>query len=574
MMQHTGNDFSPISGTLKTSNSRALYFIIHLEICNPHRIERAAAIARTLKAGGHKLLITYEDQIAFRFAPYDTETHYWDARRGVASWKQLYPELELRKIDTWGGDGIDGLAEAQEKRASAIAELLTSEAPSHLIIWGGNFEYQLGTHEGVARAGYADRMIFCEVAWFPQQEFMYFDCKGVNIRSSLVDYSAPRLSPGQYRLLDAFRAHFGISRAGNTGPDVMEKSVFVPLQIESDTSFRLGSPFKTNAEFVTFLEDWLPSEYSATLKLHPKEHNRGSPVHTRRSNFRLIKAGSLDRMLLSASHVIGINSTTLLEAALLDKNTIAFGDGLFKGSGVLTEAQPDSDVHEILTARTNPNLRDVFLYELLLRRQVSLDALKQADYEHLASRVPFDEILENDLASDGKQRFLGKIKKGEVMIRVGKSRIAKTAVLDVEKGGEIIIGDDSEVRNNAVLEVSGRYNGCIQIGDHSVIGVGSWLQGSGKINIGDDVVIGPYAALVSTNHQYDSAETPVARQPLTTGEITIENDVWLGAHVTVGVDVRIGAHSIIGANSFVNKDIPPYSIAVGSPARVIRTRKP
>lgn len=160
------------------------------------------------------------------------------------------------------------------------------------------------------------------------------------------------------------------------------------------------------------------------------------------------------------------------------------------------------------------------------------------------------------------------------MIKVGKSRVAKTAVLDVEKGGEIIIGDDSEVRHNAVIEVSGRYNGSVTIGDHSVIGVGSWLQGSGKISIGDDVIIGPYASIVSTNHQYEDVATPVARQPLTQGEITIENDVWLGAHVTIATDVKIGAHSIIGANSFVNKDIPPYSIAVGSPARVIKSRKP
>lgn len=160
------------------------------------------------------------------------------------------------------------------------------------------------------------------------------------------------------------------------------------------------------------------------------------------------------------------------------------------------------------------------------------------------------------------------------MIKVGNSRVAKTALLDVEKGGEIVIGDDSQVRHGAVLEVSGRYNGSIRIGNHSVIGVGSWLQGSGKIDIGNDVIIGPYATIVSTNHQYEDTSVPIAQQPLTTGEITIEDGVWMGAHVTVALNVKIGAHSIIGANSFVNKDIPPYSIAVGSPARIVRNRKP
>lgn len=159
------------------------------------------------------------------------------------------------------------------------------------------------------------------------------------------------------------------------------------------------------------------------------------------------------------------------------------------------------------------------------------------------------------------------------MIKIGKSKIARTASLDVEKGGQIMVGDDCEVRHHAVLEVSGRYNGSIEIGNHSVIGVGNWLQGSGRIKIGNDVIIGPYVAIVSTNHSYEDVSKPVAQQPLQTGEVIIEDDVWIGAHCTIAQNVRIGAHSIIGANSFVNKDIPPYSIAVGSPAKVVKSRK-
>jgi acetyltransferase-like isoleucine patch superfamily enzyme len=78
---------------------------------------------------------------------------------------------------------------------------------------------------------------------------------------------------------------------------------------------------------------------------------------------------------------------------------------------------------------------------------------------------------------------------------------------------------------------------------------------------------------VSTNHTYDDASIPVAQLPLTTDPIVIEDDVWIGANVTITCGVTIGAHSIIGANSFVNSDIPPYSIAVGSPAKVIKRRQ-
>ena len=159
------------------------------------------------------------------------------------------------------------------------------------------------------------------------------------------------------------------------------------------------------------------------------------------------------------------------------------------------------------------------------------------------------------------------------MIKIGKSKVARTASLDVEKGGQITIGDDSEIRHHAVLEVSGRYNGSIEIGNHSVVGVGNWIQGSGRVKIGNDVIIGPYVAIVSTNHSYADASIPVAQQPLQTGEVVIEDDVWIGAHCTIALNVRIGRNSIIGANSFVNTDIPPHSIAVGSPARVIRTRR-
>lgn len=562
------------SDSMISSNVGSLYFIIHMEMFNAHRAHRAMVLASTLMAGGHKVMITYEDEISVRFTPDDTETMYWNAKQRTGSWQKLYPKIPICGISPYCGNDVESLHQAQEKRASCIEELLQREQPSYFMIWGGNFEYQIGTLNGVDRAGYRDRMIFCEVAWFPQQEFMYFDTKGVNSNSSLVNFSSPSLASNQSRILREFVERFADQRSGGQPPEGREKSIFVPLQIESDTSFRLGSPFRSNQEFVEFLADWIPDDYAVTLKLHPKERIRSAPLGIARKNFRLLKAGSLDNMLFSAEHVIGINSTTLLESIVLGKPAVAFGDGMFRGSGAIVEAALGEDFEQVMGREVDAERRDSYLYELLFRRQVSLKSLENFDYEHLASRAPFDKILATESSSDGKIRFLGRLKRGESMIKVGKSRVAKTAVLDVEKGGEIIIGDDSEVRHNAVIEVSGRYNGSVTIGDHSVIGVGSWLQGSGKISIGDDVIIGPYASIVSTNHQYEDVATPVARQPLTQGEITIENDVWLGAHVTIATDVKIGAHSIIGANSFVNKDIPPYSIAVGSPARVIKSRKP
>ncbi|WP_170297790.1 hypothetical protein [Paracoccus litorisediminis] len=562
------------SSMSSASHAGPLRFLIHLEVANQHRLSRAAAIARTLMKGGHEAAISYEPRISFRLAPTDTETIFLDDDLIIQNWIRRIPDVQFFCLDTYCENSLEGIHAAQNLRASKLAALIGDFAPSWIMLWGGEFEYQQGSLAAIETTGMQDRTLYFEVAWLPQQEHMYFDIAGTNSRSSLVEYSYPGLSRTQMDLLHDAKRRFRHLRGGVTGPIRNTNEIFVPLQIETDTSFRIGAPFKTNSEFIRFLEGWLPPNHTATLKLHPKERIRGYPPVPVRRNFRLITSGSLDRMILAADHVLGVNSTVLLEAAMLGKHTVALGRGLFTGSGAVIEARITDDAAKILSRPIDNEAQDRFLYELLFRRQVSLSALECQDYAHLATREPFATILRTSHQPSKNARFVEKLSKGESMITVGRSRIAKTAVLDVEQGGEIVIANDSDIRNNAVLEVSGRYNGSIRIGNNSVIGIGSWLQGSGKIEIGDDVIIGPYAAIVSTNHQYEDVSVPIAKQPLTTGAITIENDVWIGAHVTVAMNVRIGAHSIIGANSFVNSDIPPYSVAVGSPARVIRSRKP
>ena len=571
-MKGLRDEVAPHAPALSNNAARTESFLIHLEVCNQHRLPRAVAIARTLAAGGHDAAISFERRIAVRLSE-EYPTLSWCAENVVARWRKRAPDVRIRGIDVFCGEDEDALAATQARRAEAVAALLSEEAPSYLMLWGGNFSYQAGTLEGAAHAGYAERLIFFEVGWLPQQATLTFDRQGVNSRSSLVGLRPGPLQPGQREAIRAARARFRLARCGPQPPTIRPRSVFAPLQIETDTSFKLGSPFLSNADFVRFLADWLPEDCAVVAKLHPKDRIIAPPLGPPRENFQILKGGALDRMLLPAAHVVGINSTVLIEAAMLGKHVVALGAGLFSGTGLIHEADPEDQVEAALAAEIDEEAREAFLFELVFRRQVSLAALERRDYDHLASRAPFSEILPPRTRAQRSGRLRQNATNGVAMIRVGGSRVARTAILDVEKGGEIVIGDDSEVRHSAVLEVSGRYNGSIRIGDHSVIGVGSWLQGSGEIDIGDDVIIGPYAAIVSTNHQFADVDTPIARQPLTTGKIVIENDVWLGAHVTVAMNVRIGAHSIIGANSFVNKDIPPYSVAVGSPARVIRSRK-
>ena len=94
----------------------------------------------------------------------------------------------------------------------------------------------------------------------------------------------------------------------------------------------------------------------------------------------------------------------------------------------------------------------------------------------------------------------------------------------------------------------------------------------GKVTVGNDVRIASYAVLVGFNHVFASTEMPIWWQGTEEVGLVIEDDVWIGTHVTILDGVTVGAHSVIAAGSVVSKDVPPYSIVGGVPAKVIRSR--
>jgi acetyltransferase-like isoleucine patch superfamily enzyme len=135
--------------------------------------------------------------------------------------------------------------------------------------------------------------------------------------------------------------------------------------------------------------------------------------------------------------------------------------------------------------------------------------------------------------------------------------------------------------------------GRLTIGPHAVFEPGVWLTSdSGRIAIGggamlnlnvmvaalDRVEIGAHCMLANgclvtdANHRFDDPDRPVPWQGFTSkGPTIIGDNVWLGANVVVTSGVTIGRRSVIGANSVVIDDIPPYSIAAGAPAAVLKT---
>lgn len=130
-------------------------------------------------------------------------------------------------------------------------------------------------------------------------------------------------------------------------------------------------------------------------------------------------------------------------------------------------------------------------------------------------------------------------------------------------GRESVIEDYACV-NNAVGE--------ILIGDHTRIGLHNTVIG--PVHIGSEVNLAQGVVVSGLNHRFADAQTPIARQGVDTALTVIEDDVWIGANAVVVPGVHIGRHSVIGAGSVVTKDVPPYSVAVGNPARVIRSTKP
>ncbi len=140
----------------------------------------------------------------------------------------------------------------------------------------------------------------------------------------------------------------------------------------------------------------------------------------------------------------------------------------------------------------------------------------------------------------------------------------------------ITIGDGTFVMHHTMLHVFNFRNlpqAGITIGKNCFIGEFNVMRGQGGIHIGNDVYTGPMVQIVAVNHVYDDPHRPIRKQGVTAKGIVIEDDVWIGAGVTVIDGVTIGRGSVIGAGAVVTNNIPPYSIAVGSPAKPIKDRR-
>lgn len=110
----------------------------------------------------------------------------------------------------------------------------------------------------------------------------------------------------------------------------------------------------------------------------------------------------------------------------------------------------------------------------------------------------------------------------------------------------------------------------VSIGDRCLIGKGSAIVGHFSIVIGDDVWTGHNVYITDQNHGYEDVSRPIGAQSMPEKPVRIGHGSWIGYGSVVLPGAEIGDHVVIGANSVVTGEIPSYSVAVGSPAKVIR----
>lgn len=122
------------------------------------------------------------------------------------------------------------------------------------------------------------------------------------------------------------------------------------------------------------------------------------------------------------------------------------------------------------------------------------------------------------------------------------------------------------------IEKNATFASDLVIGNRSSVGQNSIV--ANNVQIGDDVMMGPYCIILTQNHEFSKIEINMIEQGY--GErkpVIIDNDVWIGARVTILPGVHVHEHSIIGAGAVVTHDVPAYSVVAGVPAKVVKMRK-
>lgn len=145
------------------------------------------------------------------------------------------------------------------------------------------------------------------------------------------------------------------------------------------------------------------------------------------------------------------------------------------------------------------------------------------------------------------------------------SAIRSNVRMDVLPFNAFSLGAHSTIESFSVVNNG---VGAVTIGDHCTVGIGCVVIG--PVTIGSEVIIAQHVVMSGLNHVYEDTTLSILRQPVTTRPIVIEAECWIGANAVITAGVTIGKHSVVAGGSVVTKDVPPYSVVGGNPARILK----
>ncbi len=183
--------------------------------------------------------------------------------------------------------------------------------------------------------------------------------------------------------------------------------------------------------------------------------------------------------------------------------------------------------------------------------------------------APFEDKLEyHPWENKSEEQLARQAEWQQKLIATGNYTIGKNVYISTKAqmlGSHFVCGDRCMIAAESLIRAD------LEMG--SECSVNSFAVLAGTIRMGSMVRIASHVSIFGFNHGYEDIEKPFCKQPCTTQGITIGDDVWIGANAVIVDGLTIGSHSLIAAGAVVTKDVPPYSIVGGNPAKLIRDRR-
>jgi acetyltransferase-like isoleucine patch superfamily enzyme len=158
-------------------------------------------------------------------------------------------------------------------------------------------------------------------------------------------------------------------------------------------------------------------------------------------------------------------------------------------------------------------------------------------------------------------------------LRLGRGAYIDQGVYLHATPGGIRIGARTTVMHNTELHVFNFRDlphASISIGSDTFIGESVVIRGQGGVDIGNSVLIAPGAKILAVNHCFSDVDRLVIEQGISASGIVVEDGAWIGGGAVVLDGVTVGRGAVVGANAVVTRNVPPHTLVVGSPARVVR----